>query len=336
MSDFEGRPLSCIPSPWDPRDYKYTSLLAATGAQAAPPATIDYRPNLPSAFDQGARGSCVACAGVWTTKAYQEMSQGACPVGGLSAAYLYSQCKQIDDYPGKEGTTVKAAMQVLQKYGVCPEVDMPYNRLASLPVPKVPAISQTATNAAEKYKIKTYAQMCSPTDKDRSGLLTAVRQALLREGPIVLALLVCSNFEPDASGRLPLPEGMILGGHAVGIVGDLPDIGCLILRNSWGRDWGVDGYAYLPYEWLTRTSDTFKYVFEAWTSTDIVVPKPATRIEIKPGEASMIVDGQSVVLDQPAEITDLNRTLMPVRAMAGNMGYLVQWVDGKVILTKPN
>jgi len=226
-------------------------------------------------------------------------------------------------------------MQVLQKYGVPPEEAMPYRMLMELPAPKVPSIPMLAEAQAGQFKISTYAQLAEQTDTDRSELLATIRQALAREGPFVMALLVCSNFEPDATGKLPLPGGVVLGGHAVGIVGDLPDIGCLILRNSWGRDWGIDGHAYLPYEWLTRSSDTFKYVFEAWTAMDIVTPRAAKQIVVTPGSTLMSVDGVCIQLDQEAVLSDRDRILLPLRAVAGNLGYVVTWDGSKAILTRP-
>jgi C1A family cysteine protease len=51
-------------------------------------------------------------------------------------------------------------------------------------------------------------------------------------------------------------------GHAVLVVGYenslTPREGFLIIRNSWGSDWGVGGYGYLPYDYIER------YGGEAW------------------------------------------------------------------------
>lgn len=335
--EHDGFKLQCIPSNFDPRDYKYSKIVATAGAPAGDPGPIDYRPNLPPVFDQGQRGSCVAASSVWTIKAFQELSQGDYPAGGLSAAFLYSMAKAVDGIPDQEGTYPRVIMQVLQKYGVCQEVNFPYRLLTDLPTPRVPAVPEAAKADAEPYKIKTYAQLCFPGDKDRSSLLNTMRQALQREGPFVLALLVCESFQPDFfTGRLPLPEGRILGGHLVGIVGDLPDIGAFILHNSWGAGWGMDGYALLPYEWLAARYDGGWYVFEAWTATDIVVPRAAKEIIIEPGPYSMLVDGQEIALDEPAILSDRGRLKLPLRAVAGNMGYLVEWDGRKAILRRPN
>lgn len=329
--EHEGRLLHCKPSAWDPRDYHYLNLMGAA-VQAAGP--IDYRSQLPAVFDQGERGSCVACASTWTVKAWQEMQQGDYPPDGFSAAFVYTLCKQQDGAPEEEGTQPRIAMKVLQKSGVCPEDTMPYTALTDLPAPEVPAVSDDASGAAQPFRIQSYAQLCSEGDQERNQILTAMRQALQSEGPFLMALLVCNNFQPDRDNRLPLPKGTVRGGHAVGIAGDLPEEGCLILRNSWGSSWGEKGYAYLPYEWLTSKGEYGWNVFEAWTATDRVTSRLAERIVVNPGANYIMVDGSRVSLAHPV-ITGRNAQLMiPVYDLAENMGYQVRVEGKKLILTR--
>jgi C1A family cysteine protease len=325
-------PLRYIPSSYDPRDYIYTQLIGAAAAE--PPVAIDYRSNLPPVFDQEQRGSCVACASVWTIKAYEEMKQGDYPKTGLSAAFLYSMCKQNDGMPSEEGTQPKTAMQVLKKYGVCQEAIMPYSTLTDLAEPQVPEVSSQALDAAVAFQIQTYAQLCSAYDLDRSQTLDAMRQALKREGPFMIAILVCDNFEPDEHNFLPLPKGMVRGGHAVGIVGDLPDRGCLILRNSWGAEWGEKGYAYLPYEWISSTSFMSWSLMEAWTATDIVKAKAAAQIVITPGMNIMMVDGKRSTLPHSLVFSKNTDQLHSIKAVAEKMGYKVESNTHKIVLTR--
>ncbi len=332
--EHNNHPLRYFPSPYDPRDYIYTKLIGAI--EEEPAVSIDYRPNLPPVFDQEQRGSCVACASTWTIKAFEEIKQGDYPGDGLSAAFLYSLCKQNDGMPSEEGTQPKTAMKVLQKYGVCPETIMPYSTLTDLPIPQVPQVSNNALDAASVFKIDTYAQLCSSYDLNRDQTLDAMRQALKREGPFMIALLVCENFEPDENNFLPLPEGSVRGGHAVGIAGDLPNRGCLILRNSWGAEWGDQGYAYLPYEWLNRINYMGWCILEAWTATDITPPKFATHIEITPGMKFMKVDGKRISLTQPVILSKVSNPLGSVKEIAEKMGYKVDGDHHKIILTKLN
>lgn len=332
LQEYNGYLLRCIPSPFDPRDYKYIDLISMATAESVP---IDYRPQLPAVFDQGQRGSCVACASTWTLKAYEEIRQGDYPEDGLSTSFLYTMCKQNDGIPFAEGTHLKTAMQILQKYGVCPESTMPYSTLTELPAPQVPTVPAGALESAAIFRIKTYAQLCSSYDTDRNQVITAMRQALKQEGPFIIALLVCENFEPDKNNLLPFPDGQVRGGHAVGIVGDLPEKGCLILRNSWGTGWGENGYAYLPYEWITeKFFDIGWGVFEAWTATDITLFKPASRIEINPGVNFIKVDGIRVSPDKCVNINKGSFSALTIKTLAEKMGYKVEADGHKLILTR--
>ncbi|MGE5391843.1 MAG: C1 family peptidase [Deltaproteobacteria bacterium] len=328
--EHEGRTVHCRPSSFDPRDYQYLKV-AAFGDQEIK--RIDYRNQLPVVFDQGQRGSCVACASAWTVKAWQEMRSGDYPPGGLSAAFIYTLCKEKDGAPDEEGTQPRVAMKVMQKSGVCPEKVMPYAALTDLPAPEVPNVPDEAWGAAEPFRIGSYAQLCAAGDIKRDQTLSAMRKALQNEGPFLMALLVCDNFRPDRDNRLPLPQGPVRGGHAVGIAGDIPEEGCLILRNSWGSSWGDNGYAYLPYDWLTSQGEYGWDIFEAWTATDAVSSRSADRIVVTPGANYMTVDGSRVSLAHP--VGSRNDTLMmSVYDLAENMGYQVTVAGKKLILTR--
>jgi hypothetical protein len=329
---YYGRILSYIPSAYDPRDYRYEKMIGATLAEE--PVPIDYRDQLPPVFDQEDRGTCVACAATWTLKAYEEIKQEDYPPKGLSVSFLYSMCKENDGMPCVEGTQPKVAMQILKKYGVCPTIVMPYDELIDLSPPNVPSVSNKALETALPYRIKTYAQLCSSSDKDRSHVISVMREALKNEGPFIMALLVCENFKPDENYVLPLPEGDVLGGHAIGIAGDLPDKECLILRNSWGSGWGENGYAYLPYAWLDDKVSGSWAVSEAWTATDMEPVQQAGKIIVTPGLKTIKVDGKKV----PFENTSLFSKYSPhqpiIEELARKMGYHLVWDGNKAVFTR--
>jgi len=345
--ELDGRALGAVPSPYDKRDFIYSEMVTITEDEE--PQDIDFRPYLPPVFDQGKRGSCVACAVAWTPKAYAEIREGNWPEGGLSAAYLYTKCKALDGFSG-EGTYPRNAMKVLKDNGICPESVMPYSLLTALNPPRVPPIPAGADAAAAPFKISAYAQIAGSSEKeaDRLNIVNTARAALKKEGPFTIAVLVCDNFKPDINGIVPLPYGFVRGGHMLGVVGDKPNMeytyngkvekGCFIIRNTWGAAWGLNGYCYFPYKWFMRVPvDYIPYVMESWTQVDIATVNPdgAYKVIIKPGANVMKVDGKEVALDQPAVIDpDTNRMLAPVRALGEAMNRRVEWINGEAVLTR--
>jgi len=332
----EGLSFGALPSPWDPRDYRYQRLVPMA---VELPAEWSFRPNLPPPWNQGMLGTCVGAAACWGCQAFDEIQQGDFPAQGLSVAFLYTECKRRDGIPDVPGTWPRVAMQVLQQAGVCPEQDMPYSVLTRDTMP-LPLPSQTAYQNALKYRIKTYAALCTFDDASRNAeaLLAAIKTAIMREGPVLGAVVVHRSFlYPKAPDYvLPVPDDDApLGGHAVCLTGWSDAKQAFEMRNSWGTAWGDGGYAWLPYAWLTARRNYGWCFMEAWTTVDNVVLRTAKEIVLVPGSSVAVVDGEEIWLDQPAIVTARSRTLMPVRFMACNMGYLVDYADGRVILRRP-
>lgn len=328
-----------LPSWPDKRDFKYANLIGAAAYPGDVPDEVDYSPNMTPVFDQGNLGSCVACAITRGSQEHHEIVQGDLPAGGLSPLFLYKLCKEVDGETG-EGTYPRVALKIMQDVGVCPEKLFPYRLWKEAGGVQNVAVPDGLRPLADKYRIKTYAQLCGLGDKSREGAVEIIERAIAREGPVVAALLVCSNFlkvgPPDYI--IPLPEGRWLGGHMVCLVGYSRRRKAFKLRNSWGEGWGDNGYAWLPYEWVThRNIDVGGwFFFEAWTTTDIQVFKPAKQIELQINNRIAVVDGQEIEMDHaPIIVQATGRTLVPLRFVGSNMGYVVKWEsDGKrIILT---
>jgi C1A family cysteine protease len=53
---------------------------------------------------------------------------------------------------------------------------------------------------------------------------------------------------------MPKPHEQQLGGHAVMAVGYDDATNCFIVRNSWGKKWGLKGYFMFPYAYMVDSS----------------------------------------------------------------------------------
>ncbi len=243
----------CHPDEPDPRDYRVMRM--APRVAAALPPSIDYTLAMSKVTDQGSEGTCVAFASVDGLKEYEERLEAN--KVDLSPRYVYQHCKEIDGVPG-EGTTIRAAMKVLQSRGVCPEECWPYHAER----PGTPC--HDADALAAPYVIDGYWRV-GPND-----VVQAMKESLVANGPFVAGIEVYESFEDARDGVVPMPakSESWLGGHAICIVGYDDTKGYFKFKNSWGWDWGDGGYGYLPYSYMEP------YLMDAWSARDRVGPAP--------------------------------------------------------------
>ncbi len=98
-----------------------------------------------------------------------------------------------------------------------------------------------------------------------------MKQWLAQGDPILLAIPVMPEFDEPAGPYciVDLPnQGKSRGGHAITIVGYNDNIGStgkggFKIVNSWGPEYGCQGFAYLTYNWFKQ------YANEAWWMRDI-------------------------------------------------------------------
>src|SRR5690606_3107534 len=77
--------------------------------------------------------------------------------------------------------------------------------------------------------------------------LEAVVQTLLEVGPVVIGVNWYRGMTQPERGVLMRATGQLEGGHAVVLNGVNTNDELLRVKNSWGRRWGTNGRAYLPF-----------------------------------------------------------------------------------------
>ena len=80
-------------------------------------------------------------------------------------------------------------------------------------------------------------------------------------GFTVYESLMSSKVAKTGIAQMPKNNEQMMGGHAVLAVGYDDSKEALIVRNSWGSDWGLKGYFYLPYGYVTEDNLSADY----WT-----------------------------------------------------------------------
>ncbi len=248
--------FGCIKDKFDDRDYLMRAYLPIIKI----PKKIDYTLKMSPVRDQGDEGTCVGFATATGMKEYQEIIDYNKLVI-LSPRFIYNECKKIDSMPKVEGTTIRAAMTVLKKKGVCQEKFLPY-------IPhKKSKPQKDGISDAKRFRIITYARILN---------LTELRLNLSTKGPCVIGIEVFEGMMQTKTGIIPLPKRneTALGGHAICIVGYDDEKKLIKFKNSWSDKWGKNGYGFLPYMYIKR------YMMDAWSSVDIEDSNPLTLANI--------------------------------------------------------
>ncbi|VVU95084.1 Papain family cysteine protease [seawater metagenome] len=222
-----------IPSPDDNRDWIAESIFQSNFKL---PKSLDYRGSLTTIRNQGSQGSCAAQTAA-CMKEWQER-QDIGYINHMSPQFVYNNREN----QASEGMYARDVMKILSIKGCCTELDYPYGKIED---PK--EINDGTIKKAKNFKIKSYAKITT---------INGLKKALLINGPCYIAFPVFNN-----SMRMWIPKQGEKrdGGHAMTVVG-YNNKG-FIIRNSWGRSWGDNGYC-------TYTYDDWGSHWEVWTTID--------------------------------------------------------------------
>jgi C1A family cysteine protease len=157
----------------------------------------------------------------------------------LSPAFIYNNREE----PNKdEGMTSKDAINIVKEFGVSTEQIYPFSNLKQSIQPSV-YDNALAYKINGSYYIKT---------------LDAMKIAIYNNGPVMAVLPVYTNPNQNTFWIQPSVNNKISGLHCITIVGYNDTTQKLLIRNSWGTNWGINGYQWFPYE-------QFNIIAESWT-----------------------------------------------------------------------
>lgn len=165
------------------------------------------------------------------------------------------------------GSRLYDVFDALRTYGVCERHLFPHNNLFKS------QISQEAFSNAKRYRLNKFMQIF-----DYQTLCYAIRNL----HPIAFGIRVGYNFEVDSNGVLLKPANYI-GGHGMTIVGivwhNALDRFVIKAKNSWGSDWGVNGYCYLTEEHFPYFIYSFAAVYPHDDPTVMEIPHVKHMVE---------------------------------------------------------
>ena len=257
------------------------AVAAEVVAEAAGlPSIVDHRAKQSLIKNQGGRGTCVAHASIGLLEAYDHIPDN------LSEQCLHYKFNEFLNRPHNRNSglkTTNAAPFLARTDGqICFESEWPYipnqatiNAMVDRGTYGPPqACLNNQTYGIGAYKIITDRGLTGQSIKN-----TRYLEALLYQGYNVVIGTWVSWDDKDNNGILdPVLDQngnpVSRGGHAMLVVGYNRPSQNFIVKNSWGRGWGHEGYAYLHYN-LVRSC--FKYGFVV----DSVVPPAPTKLPRK-------------------------------------------------------
>lgn len=197
----------------------------------------DLRPMLGPVRDQGARPTCLAFA---ASDAHAALRNGWTP---LSCEFAYYHAQRRAKRPHQSGATLSSMLETLRTDGQPAEAGWVY-------LDKVP-------DDIAAWAPPTTVGQCFGRDGGAAAIdLTSILVALDQQRPVMLLTKLSRSFYmPDYQGVIDpandeMPDDTIR--HAIVAVGHGTTNGqtALLVRNSWGESWGINGHAWLTEKFL--------------------------------------------------------------------------------------
>ncbi|KNC86060.1 hypothetical protein SARC_01783 [Sphaeroforma arctica JP610] len=224
--------------------------------------------SLPKEYDaRTEHGKCIhpvrnqgRCGSCWSFGASEALSDRFCMAGHdvlLAPQYLVS-CDPVD--LGCYGGQLFTVWGYMRFHGLPAESCDPYTSGES-------EISGSCIEQCEDgtpikfYKAKSVYPVVTWFDTEESAVQKMMAE-IYKNGPIEAAYMVYQDFMSYKGGVYKYTKGPLMGGHAIKIVGwgtDEKQGDYWIVQNSWGADWGLDGFF-----WIEKGVNSCNIEANAW------------------------------------------------------------------------
>jgi len=237
------RKFGWVEDKYDGKDYEFSVTKALLRKLPPEGSVMSF---CPAIYQQGNIGSCVGnevAAQVSTGHIIQRL-----PDPQPSRLMIYYNAREMEGSVQEDaGCSIRDAIKSVAKQGVCPESQWPYIEAYFAIKPPKACYDVALNNRILSYHRLWYS-------------LNTMKACIVSGYPFSIGVRVFENF-PMEFGEIPMPAGGMIGGHAMMVVGYNDATQKFIVRNSWGREWGIGGYGTIPYAYLTNP----KLAVDFWT-----------------------------------------------------------------------
>ncbi len=218
------------------------------------PTSVDLSQYFPPIGDQGQYGTCVAWATAYNAKsAIEAIKFGLTPSDlqkpgyQMSAKYLFTALPSDKKGADCNGTDFTPALDILLSKGVATKATVPYLNLGNCSETN---LDPSWNTDAARHKIKYYRRI------DNS--INSIKQALADKMPVILGAKLDDSFmQWNSESVYQFATGTDQVGihsyHAMCIVGydnNKGPRGAFKVVNSWGSQWGANGFVWVDYNFM--------------------------------------------------------------------------------------
>jgi len=293
------------------------------------PKSHDLSLRMPPVRHQGKQGSCASWAVGYYLKSYHEhldkgidYGTGDDYSGVYSPAFLYNSVKVGSC---SKGSYIYKNLERVRTIGISTWKDMPYdpNSCDTLPSPKV-------TKEANCAKILDYRKLDIASPISDIGLQD-MKSYLSLDNPLVIGIRVYDGFENPKKfeGEFFYKEynpKNKKGQHVVVVVGYDDDKNAFKVINSWGKEWGNDGFLWIDYKVFSQI------VYVAYETED-------AEDECEEGSSFLSVDKQSLLFNTKTINSSYTKSFIlsnsgsrafEIEDITTPYGYSLNWKKGTI------
>jgi hypothetical protein len=278
----------------DPRQFDKTKVyesLADDDNKNPLPESANLQKYAPAVGDQGKQGSCVAWSSAYGARTILESARTGTEPNSIrfSPSFLYNQI----GLDGCEGSYINRAMDFMSQKGSVPYESFPYTDQNCSRQP-----DQQLLDQARQFRMRGSNRLTVGDNTSKIDL-RAIKENLSQGAPVVIGMMVGGSYMQPMMGQdvwIPTQDDyaqMGFGGHAQCVVGydDAKYGGSFLIMNSWGPQWGRNGFAWVKYkDFLTFVREA--YGLESMPAVGAAANKP---FECEVGLVTVTYNGKKTV-----------------------------------------
>ncbi len=257
----------------------YTAVPAVmpllTRSYSATPSRHSLKQYCPEPKHQGYQSSCTGWATSYAARTMLEAhkngwrGQQFITANAFSPSYAYNQAR-LPSAACTRGAMISRTLEVIVKQGVPKMADFPYDCTRE--------VTQVDRQKAAPFKLESYKRLSI----QNLPTIQLMKKSISENKPVILAMNCYKSFYKAKEVWNGEKNGYI-GGHAMTIVGydDEKYGGAVELMNSWGTQWGNDGFMWIRYQ------DLEKYGLEYY------------EVDLAPAQPDPVEEEEEVVVINP-------------------------------------